>query len=275
MSAGEGAVEGTGDGPDLVVFEAGLGFSGRYWGPVQEALARLAPQVRTLAYDRAGLGESTPDAQPRDPARLTDDLDHLIDAHPHRRLVLVGHSWGGPIVRLVAARRLARGLPPTGLALIDASDERADLYFGAAATVGDALYTAVLPVLGRLGLLRPVFGALASGLPEPYRTATVAASSTPSAARATAAENRHIQPGLAALRRHPPALPGVPTVVVSGGRAGPLERRSRRQLNEAHAATAAAHDGRHVVTPRSGHLVPITEPDLVAGVVLELLQAGE
>ncbi|RIJ44037.1 alpha/beta fold hydrolase, partial [Clavibacter lycopersici] len=111
-----------GDGDDLVVLEAGLGGSGLTWGPVHGILARTH---RVVAYDRAGLGGSDPDPAPRDLDRLADDLEAVVAAFPHRRLVLVGHSWGGPVVRVAAARRIARGLPTAGVVLVDPSDERA------------------------------------------------------------------------------------------------------------------------------------------------------
>ncbi|WP_157983800.1 hypothetical protein [Nesterenkonia muleiensis] len=41
----------------LVVFEAGLGASGRYWVPVQNEVSSFATAV---AYDRAGYGKSEP-----------------------------------------------------------------------------------------------------------------------------------------------------------------------------------------------------------------------
>src|SRR5699024_7797993 len=98
-----------GEGHDLVVLEAGLGAGALSWAPVMEQLSRHA---RVVAYDRAGYGPSDPDPRPRDLSRLADDLLDLIAAVEHRRLVLVGHSWGGPVVRLAAARLLrAAALP--------------------------------------------------------------------------------------------------------------------------------------------------------------------
>ncbi|MCS3842292.1 alpha/beta fold hydrolase [Microbacterium sp. AK031] len=95
-----------GSGDDLVVLEAGLGMSGLYWGPVHELISAGS---RVVAYERAGYGGSDADTDPRTLERLADDLGIVVDAVPHRRLVLIGHSWGGPIVRTAAARRLADG----------------------------------------------------------------------------------------------------------------------------------------------------------------------
>lgn len=56
----------------------------------------------------AGYGASDPDLRPRDLARLADDLVGLCESFPHERLILIGHSWGGPVARMAAARLLER-----------------------------------------------------------------------------------------------------------------------------------------------------------------------
>ena len=105
-----------------MVFESGMGASGSMWGAV---LPGIAARTRAVAYDRAGLGRSDPDPQPRTLARMTDDLVALLEHLGDDHYVLVGHSWGGPIVRTTAARR-----PEliAGLVLVDASDERMELF---------------------------------------------------------------------------------------------------------------------------------------------------
>ena len=145
-----------GAGPDLVVLEAGLGASGYFWGPVH---ALLAEHVRVIAYDRAGYGGSDPDTAPRDLSRLAADLDAVISASPHQRLVLVGHSWGGPVVRTLAARRLLAGRPLDGLVLVDPSDEHAALYFSRMFRAQAAIQSVLLEA------------------PRPYRSARLGAQS--------------------------------------------------------------------------------------------------
>jgi len=262
-------VAGTGD--DLVVLEAGLGGSGLTWGLVQGILAR---SHRVVAYDRAGLGSSDPDPAPRDLARLADDLEAVIAAVPHRRLVLVGHSWGGPIVRVAAARRIARGLATAGVVLVDPSDERARAYATRAVRSAVAAQAALLVPLARLGLLAPLHRIALAGLPAPLRASAVAAAGSVGAARATAAEQRHLLPGLAALAAHPDTtatLPGVPVRVISGTASGALTRRQRADLVRAHRASARAAHGAWIPAPRSEHMVPVTDPDVVAAAVSALL----
>ncbi|GMA38069.1 hydrolase or acyltransferase of alpha/beta superfamily protein [Mobilicoccus caccae] len=258
-----------GEGPDLVVLEAGLGFGGHYWAPVHERLAR---RVRVVAYDRAGLGDSSPDPHPRDLDRLEADLGVLLDAYPHRRLVLVGHSWGGPVVRLAAARRLDSARPITGVVLVDASDEHAPGYFARQAALGDAVQAATLPTLARVGLMRALIAVAARGLEPVHRRGLLDSSTTVAAARAAVEENRHVRPGLRALLDRPLPLPDVPVTVISGRRHGRLDAGLRRQLNRAHAVTAERHGGRLVFAERSGHLIPLSEPELIAREVLAMVE---
>ena len=263
-----------GEGPDLVVLEAGMGAAALSWGPVME---HLAPHVRVLAYDRAGYGASDPDLRPRDLARLASDLVALCAAIPHERLVLAGHSWGGPVARMALARLLAAGPEPgeqlAGLVLVDPSDEHAQMYFSRAMQVQSAVQGPLLAALARLGLLRPLLRAQMAALPEPYRSAAVDAVATPAAVAAIRAESAHVVRGLRFLQRHPLMLDAVPLTVLSGRRAGALDRAVRDGLSAAHAATARAHRaGRLVEAQRSGHLIPVTEPELVADEILSLLR---
>ncbi|WOF23501.1 alpha/beta hydrolase [Microbacterium betulae] len=251
-----------GDGEDLVVLEAGLGVSGLYWGPVHEALRR---HVRVVAYDRAGFGASDPDTRPRDLTRLADDLEAVVRAHPHRRLVLVGHSWGGPIVRTVAARLVERGHSLAGVVLVDQSDENDPIYFTRLARVVDVWQASSMVPLARMRLLGPLTRASMTGLDVPLRRAVADASSSISAARETAAELAQVESGLERLKNAPPRLGSLPVTVISGQRATPIDRRIRRGLVRAHRTTAAQHDGgRFVPAERSAHLIPLTEPELIA-----------
>jgi pimeloyl-ACP methyl ester carboxylesterase len=257
-----------GNGADLVVLEAGLGISGLYWGPVHEL---LAAHTRVVAYERAGYGESDPDDHPPTLARLAADLDTVIDAFPHRRLVLVGHSWGGPIVRVVAALRVERGQPATGLVLVDPSDENSKLYFSNAARRQFSAQASLMVPLARLRILGPLFRKTIVGLQEPLRSAVVSASCSRPAARATAAEIRHVVDALKGLRDTSTGLGDLPIRVISGQRAGILDRKVRASIIQAHKETVAQNPGASFVpADRSAHMVPITEPGLVASEAITL-----
>jgi pyruvate dehydrogenase E2 component (dihydrolipoamide acetyltransferase) len=79
----------------------------RYWTAQVDA---FAADYRVIAYDRHGFGRSAPlralppDFYDRNVADLIALLDHLEIAHAH----LVGHSGGGTVALLAAARYPAR-----------------------------------------------------------------------------------------------------------------------------------------------------------------------
>lgn len=275
IEAGDGRrlhamVDGSGD--DLVVLEGGLGVSGLYWGSVHERVARHA---KVVAYERAGFGGSDSDPGVRDLARLADDLETVIDQFPHRRLVLVGHSWGGPIVRVVAARRIDDGRSLSGIVLVDQSDEHADLYFSRFVGWQFAAQAALMVPLARLKLLAPLSRGSVAGLPGVLRTAVVTASSSVAAAQAAATEQRHVVSGLSDLRTKPPILGDTPVCVLSGALTGALSGKSRAALVQAHRTTALAHSrGSFVSATRSEHMIPVTEPELIATNIINFLDVS-
>lgn len=107
-----------GSGEVTILFEAGLGGSALEWQAIQNA---LAPRARSCVYDRAGYGRSDPSPQSRDALHLAVEADQLLDAlGVMGPLILVGHSFGGFVVRLLAMQRDADML---AMVLVDASHE--------------------------------------------------------------------------------------------------------------------------------------------------------
>ena len=101
------SVTGGSQGP-LVVLEAGLGNPAATWVTVQRA---LSTSCRTIAYDRAGLGGSDPADAPRTLENMASDAVAFLDAAGvGEPAILVGHSWGGQLIRLIAQRSPERVL---------------------------------------------------------------------------------------------------------------------------------------------------------------------
>lgn len=122
------------------------------WGNVQPG---VAVHTRACSYDRAGLGWSEAGPMPRDGLRIADELHALLrNAGEPPPYVLVGHSFGGLLVR-VYADRYPGGV--AGLVLLDSShpDQLARLEpVQGKPSFLDRLLPALLPVMARLGILR-------------------------------------------------------------------------------------------------------------------------
>ena len=104
-----------GSGSPTVVLEAGFGGSSDNWSAV---LPQLGRTLRTCTYDRAGLGNSPPISGVHDAGAEIRDLQALLEhAKVPPPYLLVGHSYGGLLVRLFA---VAHPSETAGVVLVDA-----------------------------------------------------------------------------------------------------------------------------------------------------------
>jgi pimeloyl-ACP methyl ester carboxylesterase len=91
-----------GNGSPTVVLEAGFGGDVKSWRWVQPQLGRT---TRTCSYNRAGINGSSEIPGVHDANDEIRDLERLLDRAKIRPpYVLVGHSYGGLLVRLFAGR---------------------------------------------------------------------------------------------------------------------------------------------------------------------------
>jgi pimeloyl-ACP methyl ester carboxylesterase len=148
-------IECTGSGGPAVILQAGLGASSSSWAGIAPALAAT---TTVCTYDRAGHGRSDEAAGPQDGIALATDLHTLLEragvAGPY---VIVGHSSGGPYVRVFAAQ-----YPDeiAGMVLLDAQPADAFTalpdYAGFYSTYRTVVTLA--PSLARIGVLGPLLG---------------------------------------------------------------------------------------------------------------------
>lgn len=246
-----------GDSP-TIVFESGMASSRSLWVQVVQG---LGDDRHAVVYDRAGLGRSPEVAGPRRLLNLADDLNGLLDELGSGPFVLVGHSWGGPIVRAAAALRSDR---LAAMVLVDPADEECDLYYARSMKLMNDAQSALFPALSRTGLLGALFVRSMKTLPPRVRADLRQEMYTPKAVRAQVAEARHMADDLRAMRRVHVDPEQVPTTIISGTRPD-IGKKGRASLIEAHRRRAEGfHRGRHVLAEHSGHLVMIDEPELVA-----------
>lgn len=137
----------------LVVLEAGaFGFSAD-WETVQAGLAVAG--LRSMAYDRGGLGFSDPAPPPRDASAIAADLEHLLRVlGENGPFIYCGHSMAGLHAPLFASRHAGRMV---GFVLVDASRPEATQSPSLARAVGAfALLCRAAATGAWLGLLRPL-----------------------------------------------------------------------------------------------------------------------
>jgi aminoacrylate hydrolase len=89
-----------GSGPALV-FVSGLGGAGAYWAPQIEAFSQ---HFTVITYDQRGAGTTDHPDEPYSISAMATDLQALIEALQLHRPLLVGHSTGGAIGQVLAAR---------------------------------------------------------------------------------------------------------------------------------------------------------------------------
>lgn len=266
-------VAGDADGP-LIVFESGMSAPAATWVHTQR---ELSAHARTLSYDRSGYGGSDADPADRTLERLADDLTTVLDTVGETApVVLVGHSWGGPILRQFAAEHPER---VAGLVFVDAT-------LAEVMTPGNVRLNALafrvntlLARLGRTGLIMRM--ALPHGFSSaisPEDQALVARDYACVAAQTTGRrEGAQIGAAVPLLARLQAAgTPDVPTICLQAGRVERATAKVRPLWNgAAEKLMAAAPRGRVIVVEDAGHLIPQEQPAVVHDAILEVFSEAK
>ncbi|HVV75387.1 MAG TPA: alpha/beta hydrolase [Mycobacteriales bacterium] len=265
-------VAGNADGP-LVVFEAGMSAPAACWVHTQR---EISAHARTLSYDRAGYGGSDDDSHDRTLERLADDLAGLLDGIGESRpVVLVAHSWGGPIIRLFAKRHPERvaGMVFVDATLAEAMSPRNARIIGAS--------FAVVSLLARFGGSERVMrmtlpNGAAPEISQPDLDVMRRDYACSRAMRAGRSEARHIGAALPTMRALQAAgTPDVPTTCLQASRVERGMRQLRPRLNQVAAELmAAVPQGRVIVVDGAGHLIPQENPAAVREAILAVVDAA-
>lgn len=284
-----------GHGSPAVVFDSALGASSLSWSLVAPPLAQL---TKTCVYDRAGFGWSDAGPLPRTAGRIADELHSLLErAGVEPPYVLVGHSFGGLVVRLFTARH-----PETvaGLVLIEPaipgewenpSPERRALIergtrlcgFGAsAARHGLASTVNVLVKLRALGAARAIVRLVSRGglgredegilapvwkLPPEVRGMLGGMWTQPKFFEALGSQIGAVCASAAEVVRETPSQFGdLPLVLITAASATP------QRLDADAALAQTSRQGRHVLAGDSGHWVPLDAPQVVVETIAGLVR---
>jgi pimeloyl-ACP methyl ester carboxylesterase len=147
-------IECAGSGGPTVILQSGLGESSKYWSRI---VATVSSATKVCAYDRGGHGRSDA-VGPQDGLAVADDLYRLLqNADVGGPYVLVGHSSGGPYLRVFASQHPDE---VAGVVLLDAqpADAFTSLQDYPGTYIALRTYYGLGPSLARIGLLGPLFG---------------------------------------------------------------------------------------------------------------------
>ena len=281
-----------GRGTPAVIFEAGLAASSLSWSNVQPEVAKF---TQACSYDRAGLAWSDAGERVRSTAGFVAELRRLLErAGIPPPYILVGHSFGGIIIRAFA--RAHRG-EVAGLVFVDTlhAQEWMNLTFDRRRTLrGGVFLSNVGAVLARLGIVRLCLSLLsrgAVGLPRRFSRLfgpTAAALlehmvgevqklpvevlpmvqahwSQPRAFHGMAQHLAALPMCCEELAESADSLEKLPIVVLSAA------NRSPRWLAADAALARMSTAGQHRVSTRAGHWIQLDDPSLVVDAVRDVI----
>ena len=283
-----------GAGGPAVVFEAALGGSSISWSLIQPEVARL---TRACSYDRAGFGWSEAGPMPRTAGRVADELHVLLErggvAPP---FVLVGHSFGGLVMRIFAARHPSE---VAGLVLVDpahpedwvkpAPKEQAKIDRGmrlcrsgaTAARFGAARLVSGLATIGLFGVARGLARVVSrGGLSREDEGILAPLWKLPPDARKPLRRFWTQERFFDALGSQISTMPTSAAETLDAGAGGfgdvPLVTISSTdpgdyRLRQQDALAGLSRRGRHIVASNSGHWIPLDQPQAVIDAIREVL----
>jgi pimeloyl-ACP methyl ester carboxylesterase len=283
-----------GDGTPVVVCDAALGGSSLSWTLVEPAVSRV---TRFCTYDRAGFGWSDAGPLPRTAGRIADELQKALELDSARGpFVLVGHSFGGLVMRLFAARQpqhvaaLVLIEPAVPEDFVEPSPElRAHMargvrlcgYGTAAARFGIARAVSVLASAGAIAAARSITRVVSRGalrredegilapiwrLPPEVRRLLRQMWIQPKFFEALRSQIETVCESAAeVLREAPPDYGDLPVVVITG------ENADARRLRADQALARLSTRGRHVLAAGSGHWVPLDAPSVVSDAIIRVV----
>lgn len=256
------------DGP-VVVFEAGMGACASEWVTVQRL---VSASTRTVSYDRAGHGGSTEDRRTRSLSRICEDLGAVIgQVSRDEPVVLVAHSWGGPIVRCFAELHPDR---VAGVVLVDTTT---------AANIPAAIaritpYTSRLSLaLNRIGLTRSLltrvlFKHASPEMSEEDRAILARDITSAQSLKTGVAEAKALHNNLPLMRRwEQEGLPDVPVISLVGGGTGRRLKARSLQIAVAQQEMSRHPQGECRVVAGTSHFVPQDKPLETVQAVLEVV----
>lgn len=261
-----------GEGSPTVILEAGLNDFHVSWSKVQ---AEIAKDTRVCSYDRAGLGWSEASPHPRTSAVMAEELHTLLtNSGIEGPYILVGHSFGGIIVRL-----FAQNYPDevAGMVLVDSAHEEqvsrmphlkdsADEFIGQFRT---------LSAMSSFGLMAISPATIPNrGFPDEAYKQYQAVLATTNYFNASIAESTAFYSNISPTNTS--ELGDLPLIVLSHGLPDPgsdddvFEQEWTKMQSE---LANLSSNSRQIIAAQSGHYIQLDEPNLVIDAIRELVES--
>ena len=260
------ACEGVG-GP-TVILEAGAPGISLTWASIAPEIAKFA---RVCAYDRAGYGWSETASSPRTSDNIVRELRLLLrNAGIEPPYVLVGHSFGGLVVQLYAAR-----FPDevAGMVLVDSSHPDQ----GLRTEEVDSLNTLGLGLrlLAPVGIPRLLMPPIPAGSPE-SRDSSVRMMEeellrTTRSMRALGSELTGLRESLSEVAANFPDLGHKPLTVLTQGRQGQRPLEFWHEMQEK--LTKISVSSEWQVAENAGHFIHQDQPELVVDAIRRVVDS--
>jgi pimeloyl-ACP methyl ester carboxylesterase len=281
----------TGKGSPVVVVENGLGDFSFDWVLVQSRVERF---TRICTYDRAGYAWSDPGPKPRTFAQLNLELrDALTKLGERGPFVLVGHSFGGPVVR-----NFATTYPKevAGMVLVDSAQEDLRVAIqGKAVRLRDGAQGKKIPPpheemregdrpASRAAAVPPAeqsLDPLYQHLPPAEQKLHLWAQALPELDEAESDQREWSTEYFAAMHRTPQAgsLGAIPLIVLTraeGGYGNDLDipaAQIDQERKDGQAKLAQLSSNSKQIIVRSGHNMHLEAPEEVAAAIREVVEA--
>ncbi|MGD0446317.1 MAG: alpha/beta hydrolase, partial [Edaphobacter sp.] len=278
-----------GAGSPTVIFESGISATSLNWTHLQSTVSAF---TRAIAYDRAGLGWSSPSTSERTPSNIVRELRLLLErAGIPPPYILVGHSFGGVVVRRFAIDHPAE---VAGLVLVDPM--RPEEWSGKNAARHEELNQGMLLAkvglpCAHLGLARLALTSLLTGSGRVVRILrrvtgaygqrgfdrlTCEVGKMPPETRSIVAahlSSPHFYRGMAAH------LKAVPATVLEMQEAKPIEEipivlltPPTTELLSADAVQRIGPSTQQLLAEKSGHWIHLDEPSLVLDAIRKMVE---
>jgi len=274
----------SGEGGPTVVFDAGMGCNSLDWDLVQPEVAKFA---RVCSYDRAGNGWSDESPLERTSQNIVDELHTLLKNSGEKGpYILVGHSFGGPNVRLYASKYPEE---VSGMVLVDSSheDQLQEMtdwpqgFFEKLLT-----HPNVAPFWASIGVFRIInhlptskenYKAFSPNIQQIY----LATMSTTKFIRTVSQEKEKFEQSLKQLKNAGGRLNNKPLIVITAGKSlssedtgYPKEFTDKlANLWEAHQKDLVTKStkGKRIIAEHSGHMIPHEQPEIIIEAIREIV----